>query len=112
MYKNPRYEFVVNKEKRTIVALTSFAGKTVSGIAKCHPSDSFNEEAGKALAKARADFKVAVKRSKYANKRLEIADNLFNHMLKERDFWLEYTVQSNKELHDASKLILKLKDEI
>ena len=50
-------EFVVNEEKRTVVALIK--GKTskalyARGIAKCMPSDVFNEHIGKAIALGRA----------------------------------------------------------
>lgn len=50
-------EFVVNEEKRTVVALLrgyeTFDVAT-KGIAKCHPSDVFNEHIGKAIALGRA----------------------------------------------------------
>lgn len=50
-------EFIVNKEKRTVVAL--LRGKTsakvrAKGIAKCHPNDCFNVHIGKAIALRRA----------------------------------------------------------
>lgn len=48
-------DFVVNEEKRTVVALIKFAGKvTLRGIAKYMPGDVFNEWIGKAIALARA----------------------------------------------------------
>ncbi|MFD1453274.1 hypothetical protein [Oceanobacillus sojae] len=50
-------EFVVNSEKRTVVALVKFnsTGYIRSrGIAKCDPNDCFNEYIGKAIALRRA----------------------------------------------------------
>ncbi|WP_077603663.1 hypothetical protein [Oceanobacillus sojae] len=50
-------EFVVNAEKRTVVALVKFnsTGYVRSrGIAKCDPNDCFNEYIGKAIALRRA----------------------------------------------------------
>lgn len=50
-------DFVVNREKRTCVALIrSRNGKIVreKGIAKCHPNDCFNVYIGKAIALRRA----------------------------------------------------------
>ncbi|GGP13466.1 hypothetical protein [Oceanobacillus neutriphilus] len=50
-------EFVVNAEKRTVVALVKFnsTGYIRSrGIAKCDPNDCFNEYIGKAIALRRA----------------------------------------------------------
>jgi hypothetical protein len=50
-------EFIVNREKRTVVALikTIDEGKVVHrGIAKCHPDDCFNAHIGRAIALRRA----------------------------------------------------------
>lgn len=46
-------EFVVNKEKRTVVALLKGAASGVlryKGIAKCDPDDTFNSHIGKVIA--------------------------------------------------------------
>jgi hypothetical protein len=50
-------EFVVNREKRTVVALLKWRanGKVYArGIAKCHPDDCFNAAIGRAIALRRA----------------------------------------------------------
>ena|SRR5699024_678710 len=50
-------EFIVNKEKRTVVVLMkgTYSGELYAkGIAKCAPSDCFNEYIGKAIALRRA----------------------------------------------------------
>lgn len=55
-----RIEFIVNTEKRTVVALAGYGNITelpdvlAKGIAKCNPSDVFNEHIGKAIALGRA----------------------------------------------------------
>lgn len=55
-----RIEFIVNTEKRTVVALARYGNMTelpdvlAKGIAKCNPSDVFNEHIGKAIALGRA----------------------------------------------------------
>ena len=59
------------KSKNKIYALSTYAGKTVRGVAKCAPGDSFNEEKGKELAAARCNLKVAKKRLKRAHKLFE-----------------------------------------
>jgi len=47
--------FVVNREKRTVVALLKYCGTVMSrGIAKCAPDDCFNVHIGKAIALRRA----------------------------------------------------------
>jgi|SRR5699024_455530 len=50
-------EFVVNKEKRTVVALLKGLWSRIvyaKGIAKCHPDECFNVHIGKAIALRRA----------------------------------------------------------
>ena len=50
-------EFIVNEEKRTVVALLrgfKFPKLYSKGIAKCHPDEVFNADIGKAIALARA----------------------------------------------------------
>lgn len=64
MYKN--YKYVVTPNK--VIALSTYAGRTVRGVAKCHPGDKFNEELGMELAAARCNQKVAAKRYARAQK--------------------------------------------
>ena len=50
-------DFIVNKDKRTVVALLRFQDEREvlsRGIAKCHPNDCFNVHIGKAIALRRA----------------------------------------------------------
>lgn len=65
IYKNP--------EAKVVIAVSTFAGKTVRGVAKCHPNDSFNEEVGTKLALARCNLKVAQKRLARANRKVREA---------------------------------------
>ena len=60
------YKYKVDEEKRTVVAMSTFAGKAVSGVARCDPSDTFNVDTGKKLAAARCSVKIAEKRLKRA----------------------------------------------
>lgn len=64
------YKYIVTPTK--VIALSTYGGRTVRGIAKCHPNDNFDEKFGKALAAARCNEKVAAKRyerakSEYVN---------------------------------------------
>lgn len=69
-----KYKFVVLSDK--VIAISSYAGKTVKGVAKCAPGDTFDVEKGKQLAAARCNMKVAEKRLKRANAKLEMADQI------------------------------------
>ena len=64
-----RYNTYTNGVDKVIVTST-YAGKTVRGIAKCSSEDKFDLEIGKKLAKARCDEKVAFKRMRSAQRRL------------------------------------------
>lgn len=71
--KNYNYKYVVIPGKK-IIAISTYAGRTVKGVAKCHPNDEFDVEFGKKLAAARCNEKVAGKRfQRAANKYREAA---------------------------------------
>lgn len=84
-----RYISYFNKERnaKEIVAISTYAGKTVKGIASCHPGDNFDEQKGKELAAARCNLKISERRMKRAmaqrNKALaalEAAQKHYNDM--------------------------------
>jgi hypothetical protein len=53
--QNARIDFVVNRAKRTVVALRFYCGFVdIRGIAKCAPGDVFNTHIGRAIALRRA----------------------------------------------------------
>ena len=53
-----------------VICATTYAGKTVRGIAKCNTEqDTFDLQKGKALAKLRCDCKLAEKRLRKAEER-------------------------------------------
>ena len=61
------YKYKIDEDKRTIVAMSTFAGKVIVGVARCAPTDEFNIELGKKIAAARCSVKIAEKRMKRAN---------------------------------------------
>lgn len=99
MFKN--YKYVVTPTK--VIALSTYGGRTVRGVAKCHPDDTFNEEVGKALAAARCNEKVAIKR--YAR-----AQQKYNEMVQELR---EIEVRKHKVadyLHDSYEAYKEAKE--
>lgn len=60
------YKYKIDEEKRTIVAMSTFAGKAVVGVARCADTDEFDVETGKKIAAARCSLKIAEKRMKRA----------------------------------------------
>ena len=66
------YQYRYYNSDKTVVAVSTYAGKTVRGVAKCDPSDTFTLDTGKKLAAARCNLKLASRRVKNAeNKRNE-----------------------------------------
>ena len=66
------YQYRYYGSDKTVVAVSTYAGKTVRGVAKCDPTDEFTLETGKKLAAARCNVKIAARRVKNAeNKRAE-----------------------------------------
>ena len=59
MRKNfvPKYRYYTNGEN-VVVAVASYAGRTIRGVAKCSDQDEFDLETGKKLAAARCAMKI------------------------------------------------------
>jgi hypothetical protein len=64
--------------KGKIVIVSTYAGKTVRGVAKCSPNDNFVEAAGVELATLRCDAKIADKRVKRARAKYNEAVAVLN----------------------------------
>ena len=71
------YKYVVTPNK--VIAISTYAGRTVRGVAKCHPNDTFDEEYGKQLAAARCNEKIARKRyARACNKYNEYVKRIYD----------------------------------
>ena len=68
-----RYKYFTDEKNRKVIVISTYAGKTVRGVAKADPRDGFDVEKGTILAKARCDAKVASKRAKRATKKMNEA---------------------------------------
>lgn len=71
-------EYSLNKYKyaqagNKVIAISTYAGRTVRAVAKADPRDAFSLEDGKRLAAARCNAKIAAKRTKNAEKSLSRA---------------------------------------
>lgn len=92
-------------EKSKVVAVSTYAGKPVRGIAKCDPKDNFNIEAGRKLAAARCNLKIAIKRKENAYKQCVEADQKFHeayiHMIEMRD----YLTNATKACQEADEVL-------
>lgn len=81
-YPLEKYKYFTFKNEKggtTIVAVSTYAGKTVKGYAKCDPADTFDLEKGKMLAAARCNAKIAEKRAmRSADKYMEALKEVEN----------------------------------
>lgn len=88
-YPIEKYKFYAAPNK--VVAVSTYEGKIVRGVAKCDPRDHFDPELGKQLAAARCNQKIAAKRQRRADKELKKAvaafDKAQKHMFAMNDYY-------------------------
>ena len=70
-FKDYKYTFVHLKD--SVLAISTYAGKTVKGIAKCDPKDDFDPVTGEKIAAARCNLKVSKRRVSNAKRKLKDA---------------------------------------
>lgn len=67
-----KYRFYTNGNR--VIAVSTYCGKTVRGVAVCHPDDNFDIEIGKRIAAARCNEKIAEKRLARASNKASEAE--------------------------------------
>ena len=110
MFPLEKYKYVCYTQKdgiKVIIAMSTYAGKTVKGMAKCHPSDTYDEEKGKKLAAARCNLKIAELRYKNALNVLEETKFLLDEIIVLYENYKEYKHNSKKKLKEAKKHLEK-----
>ncbi len=113
-YPIEKYKFyIATKEDGNpymVIATSTYAGKTVRGVAKCHPNDmkNFDIEFGKKLAAARCNEKIANKRHKKAI--VERNKAFAESLEKDREYrkTREYVIDASNSLCLAKKKIEEL----
>ena len=88
-------------ESKVIIALSTYAGKAVKGVAKCQPGDDYNFEIGKELAAARCDLKVCEKRKNRAEKKLRAAIDELEKLQKYVNRMHTYHNDAMEELYES-----------
>lgn len=76
MYPIEKYKFFTTKTKdgkEKVIAISTYAGRTVRGVAYCAHDDTYSLEKGKELAAARCAVKIAEKRVDRANMKVDEA---------------------------------------
>ena len=88
------YKYKIDENKRTIVAMSTFAGKIVAGVARCAPGDIFDIEAGKSIAAARCNLKIA-------EKRMKRAEHCYSEASEALAFWVDREAKMKKYDEDS-----------
>lgn len=102
-YPIEKYKYFTNGHK--VIAVSSYAGKTVRGVANCSSTDEFSFEKGKQLAAARCALKIANKRVVRAQKKYKEANKLADDAYDYRDKMEEY-LDDAYEAQGAAEAIL------
>lgn len=119
MYPIEKYDIKqydkTNKDGSTskvVIAISTYAGKVVKGVAKCQAGDSYNFEDGKNLAAARCDLKVCLKRKDRAfKKKHEIALKM-EELQKHYDAACAYYNDALSEVLEASNRLHKIEEKL
>lgn len=91
------YEYTDKGGKKTISAVSTYAGRTVKGYAKCDPRDSFDVENGKKLAAARCNAKVSAKRMRRAEQKMREAQNILDQAQARYDKMVQYFNDASRD---------------
>lgn len=102
------YQFKNEKGGITIVATSSYGGKTVKGYAKCDPRDEFDIEKGKALAAARCNLKVAQKRQMRASEKYFESAKLADEAVRRFADMKQYYMDAVDRVDEAAEEIRNL----
>ena len=102
VYTNDKYTYFVADKQKKVVAVSTYAGKIVRGVAKCDPRDEFSVEDGKKLAAARCAVKIAKKRNANANAQKKRAYNELVEKQRRLQKMNDYVVDSQAALNEAN----------
>ena len=102
-----KYSFYTDGKSK-VVAVSTYAGKAVRGVAKCDINDTFSFEKGKELAAARCNEKIAKKRlTRAENKRRETTKEYMKIMIAIRKVNC-YKEDSEKALINAENIVASI----
>ena len=102
-----KYSFYTDGKSK-VVAVSTYAGKVVRGVAKCDVNDTFSLEKGKELAAARCNEKIAKKRfARAQNANMEILVE-YARLMKKFQKVVNYKDDSQVAVTEAEKLVASI----
>ena len=109
-YPLEKYRFYQNGNR--IIAVSTYGGRTVRGVAICHPDDKFDMDLGKRLAAARCNEKVAAKRYARATQKYKVAEDAYRVASEEVDRMSDYRNDAFIAMNEASQAVDALVAEV
>lgn len=106
-----KYKFYSDGANK-IIAVSSYAGRPVRGVAKCDPRDNFNQKKGEELAQARCNLKIALKRAKRANAEVEKAKAERDRAQARIDKMTAYLTDATHQLIQADNELKRIENEL
>ena len=86
-----KYNYYTNEKNGKVIAVSTYGGKTVRGVAKCDPSDNFSLDFGKKLAALRCNKRITEKRMKRAwvqyQDAIDAITNALDHATKMKKYY-------------------------
>ena len=95
-----------------VIAVSTFAGKTVRGVAKCNPADTFDLAKGQKLAEARCNAKVAEKRFKRAKRKCEETFKAYSEAVANHNRMVDYYEDALAAKELAEKEVAELMEQL
>lgn len=102
----------VTGEPYKVIAVSTYAGKTVRGTATCSPEDTFSLQKGKELAAARCNAKIARKRMDHAYIKEVIAKAKVEMAIDEHDRAWRFLDDTQCAYDDAMDELEKLESQM
>ena len=99
-YPIEKYRFYTTGNK--VIAVSTYAGKTVRGVARCAPEDTFDMEKGKQIAAARCAVRIAEKRFSRAERKETEAWNALKQAESYMNKMSEYVNDADDALYAAN----------
>lgn len=109
MFPISKYKFYVTSDNKTI-AVTTYAGKTVKGVAKLDPRDGYNKGVGESIAAARCAVKVAGKRYKRAAKQAAKAAEEMSRAFKYFHKMSQYEADAMEQYKEAVRVAKEVEE--
>lgn len=102
--------YVILKDKRQVIGIDHYGGKSIRAIAKCTEGDTFSETAGKALVDARLNYNIAKRRCKNMNDKLYKCKAEIDKLTKQYDILNKYAFEREAKEHEAYDELMAIEE--